>query len=379
MRKHKEYKMTDDRPLTTNHRSPIRVLIVEDSPVVREFLVHILTSDPEIEVVGSAHDGEEALEAAKRAKPDLITMDIHMPKMDGFTATRRIMETQPLPIVIVSGSSTAKEASTAFKAMEAGALAVVSRPKGIGHTDYERTAKDLVQTVKLMSEVRVIRRSPLVRKPSGPPAPKAEVAGADREIRVVAIGGSTGGPLAVKTILSGLSKGFSVPILIAQHIASGFIEGFAQWLTDACGLPVHVAAEGELLLPGHAYVAPDGFYLMVGIGNRIALKRNELNNGVLGSVSCLFESVEKVFGKNAVGILLTGMGRDGAESLKSMKEKGAITIAQDKDSSVVFGMPKEAIDLGAATFVLPPEQIVPLLLELVSKKNGQTLPARFSS
>jgi len=347
----------------------IRVLIVDDSLVAQEFLNHIFSSDPEIKVVGTASNGEEALEFVRSNKPDVITMDIHMPKLNGFEATRRIMETQPIPIVIVSGSSTVKEVSTAFKAVEAGAVAIVARPRSIGHPAYEKTARELIQTVKLMSEVKVVKRLPHARKKVVPSVPKVEVMETRREVQVVAIGASTGGPIVLQTILSGVGKKFPVPILIAQHIASGFIAGFVQWLSESSGFPVHLAADGELLLPGHAYVAPDGYHLMVNHGNRIALKRNENPNGLSPLVSYLFRSTAKVFGQGAIGILLTGMGRDGAEELKFMKEKGAVTIAQDEATSVVFGMPKEAIELNAATHVLSPDQIVQFLLHMVSRKD----------
>jgi len=346
----------------------IKVLIVEDSPVVQEFLKHIFSSAPEIKVVGIASNGEEALEFVQSNKPDVITMDIHMPKLNGFEATRKIMETQPIPIVIVSGSSTVKEVSTAFKAVEAGAVAIVARPRGIGHPAYEKTARELIQTVKLMSEVKVVKRLPQVRKATVPVAPPLKVPASPHKIQVVSIGASTGGPIVLQTILSGLGKKFPVPILIAQHIASGFIAGFVQWLSESSGFPVHLATDGELLLPGHAYVAPDGYHLMVNHDNRIALKRNENPNGLSPLVSYLFKSVAKVFGQGAIGILLTGMGRDGAEGLKLMKEKGAVTIAQDKETSVVFGMPKEAIELDAATHVLSPDQIVQFLLHMAGRK-----------
>ncbi len=359
--------MTDPRPSTTDHRPPIKVLVVEDSPVIQEFLVHILSSDPEIQVVGTANNGEEAIEAVKLKKPDVITMDIHMPKMDGFEATRIIMETQPTPIVIMSGSSTAKEAAFAFRAIEVGALAVVPRPKGIGHPDYEATAKELIRTVKLMSEVKVVRRWAKLRKKAVPPAQELEVREVSPEIQVVAIGASTGGPIALQTILSGLPKDFLVPVLIVQHIAAGFVEGFVEWLAQSSGFPVHVAADGEYALPGHAYVAPDGFHMKVRTGNRIALSRDEPNDGLRPSISYLLESVAKVFGQNAIGLLLTGMGKDGTEELKLMKDQGALTIAQDEKSSIVFGMPGEAIKLDAATYVLPPERIATALTSLVSR------------
>lgn len=349
----------------------IRVLVVEDSPVVREFLIHILSSDPEIQVIGTASDGEEAIEAVKHKKPDVITMDINMPKMNGLDATRRIMETHPTPIVIVSGIWDNREVETTFRAMEAGALAGVQRPMGIGHPDHEVTARELVQTVKLMSEVKVVRRWVRPQRPesatAAPPSKEVEIKRIPSEIRIVAIGASTGGPIVLQTILSGLPKDFPVPLLIVQHIAHGFTRGLVEWLAQSTVFPVHIAVDGEYLLPGHAYVAPGGFQMKVEFGNRIALSKDEPEGGLRPSVSYLFRSVAKVFGQNAVGVLLTGMGKDGAEELKLMREKGAVTIAQDKGSSVIYGMPGEAIRLDAATYVLSPDKIATVLSGMINK------------
>ena len=346
----------------------IRVLVVDDSPVVREFVTYILDSDPEIQVIGTATNGEEAVEVAKQKKPSVITMDIHMPKMDGFEATRRIMRVQPTPIVIVSGSSTVKEAATAFKAIEAGALAVVARPEGIGHPEHDAKAKELIQTVKLMSEVKVVRRWLRPRREISPPAPQVEIEKTLHKIQIVAIGASTGGPIALQTILSGLAKNLPVPILIVQHIAVGFLEGLVDWLAQSTGFPVHIAADGEHPLPGHVYVAPDGFHMVVKTGNRIALTGDEPKDGLRPSVSHLFASVAKVFGQSAIGVLLTGMGKDGAEELKLMKDKGAITIVQDEESSIVYGMPGEAVRLDAASYVLSLERITAALMTFVGRK-----------
>ncbi len=350
----------------------LKVLIVEDSRVAQEFLAHILTSDPEIQVVGVANDGEEALEAVKDKRPDAITMDLHMPKVDGFEATRRIMETVPTPIVIVSASTGAKEVASTFRALEAGALAVVLRPPGVGHPEHEASARALIQTVKLMAEVKVVRRIPRMARERLPaPSPLLPALKAGTGIQVVAIGASTGGPVVLRTILSGLPQQMPVPVLIVQHIASGFVDGFVEWLAGASHFPVHVAAHGEYPLPGHGYVAPDGLHMGVGRGARILLSDHAPENGLRPSVAYLFRSVAQVFGPRAVGILLTGMGRDGAEELKTMKDKGAITVAQDGASSAVHGMPGEAIKLGAAMHILPPEGIAALLASLVEKMNGR--------
>lgn len=350
----------------------INVLVVEDSPVVRDFLVFILGSDPEIQVAGTARDGEEALVAVRRIRPDVITMDIHMPKMNGLEATRRIMETDPTPIVIVSGSENAQEIVTTFDAMEAGALAVLRRPNGLGHPNHEATARDMVQTVKLMSEVKVVRRWP--QRQPGEPAPRAVEMGLAQEpakLRIVAIGASTGGPPVLQTILAALPKTFPAPVVIVQHMAVGFSRGFMEWLAMTSTLPLHLATQGELMLPGHVYLAPDEVQMKVVRNNRIMLTQDAPENGLRPSVSYLFRSVAEVYGCDAVAGLLTGMGRDGAEELRLLKEKGAITFAQDKVSSVVNGMPGEAIKLDAAMLVLPPEKIAAVLTSLANNVHAR--------
>lgn len=344
----------------------IKVLIVEDSPVIRDFLKSILSSDPEINVVGTASNGEEGIEAVKKLKPDVITMDIHMPVMDGFEATRIIMETHPTPIVIVSGTARAKEVSITFKAMEVGALTVFPRPQGIGQPDYDRTCKELIKTVKLMSEVRVVTRWSGLKKKTISPSPKVVIGRVLPEIKIVAIGASTGGPMALQSMISKLNSDFPVPLLIVQHMAAGFVEGFAEWLSQSTNFPVTVATYGEHALPGHAYLAPDGTHMMIRHGAIISMGKGETKDGPCPSVSCLFESVADVFQQNAIGILLTGMGQDGVAELKLMRDRGAITMVQDEKSSVVFGMPGEAIKIDAAEYVLPPYKIGALLVSIIS-------------
>ncbi len=351
----------------------INVLVVEDSPVVREFLIHVLSADPDVSVIATAHNGEEALDLVRRHRPDVITMDIHMPKLNGLEATRLIMETNPTPIVIVSGSETTQEVAFTFDAMDAGALAVLRRPAGIGDADHQATAQDMVQTIKLMSEVKVVRRWP--RVPAARPALRPAHLGLAREsarLRVVAIGASTGGPSAIEAILAALPANFPVPILIVQHMTAGFIGGFVQWLTHTSSLPVHVAVNGELLLPGRVYVAPDEYQMKVERDGKIALTKDEPEHGLRPSVSYLFRSIAEVYGCDSVAGLLTGMGRDGAPELRLLKEKGAITFAQDKDSSVVHGMPGEAIRLDAAMLVLPQEKIAAVLMNLVNHQGKQS-------
>ncbi len=357
----------------------IKVLVVDDSPVARELLIHILNCDPGITVVGTACDGEEALSVVQRQRPDVITMDMHMPKLNGLDATRLIMETAPTPIVIVSGTEDPLEVVTTFEAMDAGALAVLRRPAGVGLPNYEAMAQDMVQTVKLMSDVKVIRRWPRMR--TGAPASGAKNVGLTREsarIRIVVLGASTGGPPALEAILASLPKDFPVPILIVQHMSPGFIRGFARWLANSSRLPVHVAAHRESLLPGHVYIAPDEYQMKVERDGKIALTKNDPEHGLRPSISYLFRAVAEVYGADAIAGILTGMGRDGASELRLLKEHGAVTFAQDKDSSVVHGMPGEAIKLDAATLILPLEKIAAALTNLVNHRENLERDLRHS-
>jgi two-component system, chemotaxis family, protein-glutamate methylesterase/glutaminase len=351
----------------------IRVLVVEDSATVRELLLGILSSDSAIEVVGTAQTGEEAVLAVERIRPDVVTMDVHMPKMNGFDATRRIMETHPTPIVIVSAAD-ATDTTKAFQAIESGALAILQKPSGLNHPEHERHSAELLRTVKMMSEVRVVRRWPRLRPAETPPAPAVctefPFQPAQRSIKLVAIGASTGGPPALQTILACLPKDFPVPILIVQHIADGFTQYFADWLTQSAKLPVHLPTDGQRVLPGHVYVAPDRLHMAITADGRIQLVEAEVENGLRPSVSYLFRSVAKAYGPGGVGVLLTGMGKDGAWELKSMKEKGALTIVQDRETSAVYGMPGEAIRVGGASYVLSPEKIHLLLASLAAHHVG---------
>jgi two-component system, chemotaxis family, protein-glutamate methylesterase/glutaminase len=356
--------------MTTAQGRRVRVLVVEDSPAVRELLIHVLSSDPEIKVVGVSRSGEEAIEAAGQLKPDVITMDIHLPKMNGFDATRRIMETCPTPVVIVSGSANTGEATTTTRATQAGALAVVSKPDGQGRVGHEDRAAKLIQAVKLMSEVKVLTR--WARPPRGDavreqsPARQLGRSGSIAPFQVVAIGASTGGPPVLQTILSRLPKDFPIPVLVVQHMADGFVEWFVDWLAQGCAVRVQVAAQGDLILPGHVYLAPDGAHMNVGMGGRLWLSQEDPENGLRPSVSHLFRSVANTYGGNAIGVLLTGMGKDGAKELKLMKDEGAITLVQDKASSVVHGMPREALSLDAASYVLSPDKIAEAMISLVN-------------
>ena len=348
----------------------ISVLIVEDSLVVRELLMSILNSDPQIRVVGAVESGEDALREVRRLRPDLITMDVNLPGMDGLEATRRIMEEVPTPIIIVSAVWVSSEVEKTFRALEAGALAVLDKPSVAVAGDDDLRARELIRAVKVMSEVKVVRRwtrNPRIES-SFSLFPELDIGKMTQRFEVVAMGASTGGPTVLKQILSGLSGDFSIPILIVQHMTQGFIGGFVNWLSRAANYPVSVAVNGQEMEAGYAYVAPDGLQMGVNGTGQIVLTRGEPEHGLCPSVSHLFRSVSRAYGKNAVGILLTGMGRDGAYELKVMRDQGMMTIAQNKESSVVFGMPGEAIGMNAASYILPPDKMPRMLKKLNARK-----------
>lgn len=350
----------------------INVLVVDDSKVAQMLLCHILADDPQIRVLGAVADGLSAVHFVTEFHPDVVLMDILMPGMDGFEATRRIMESDPVPIVICSGTVNAEEVATTFRVMEAGALACVEKPISPTHARFAEMASALRQTVRLMSEVKVVRRWASSRTPVQRVAEIAPGAASrrTRRIKIVGIGASTGGPPVLQTILAGLPKDFPVPILVVQHIARGFLPGLAEWLSQTTAFQVHIGSNGMLALPGHVYLAPDDFHMGVSASERIVLSKADPENGLRPAVAHLFRSLAEIFGGDAVGVLLTGMGRDGATELKSMKDAGAVTMAQDRESSVVHGMPGEAIALGGATHVLPAEGIAAALANLVEKRNS---------
>jgi len=359
--------------MATSSKFPINVLVVDDSAVTRIYLVHLLESDPQIRVIGKVSSGQSALDFIKEQAPDAVLMDINMPGMDGFEATRRIMETQPLPIIICTAAMNPREVATTFRMLEAGAVACLEKPGSREHPDFAALSANLLQTIKLMSEVKVVRRWPRSRQTEAlmPAARLIEAKSPPAGIKLIGMGASTGGPAVLQTILASLPKNFPVPILIVQHIAPGFLAGLTEWLNQTTGLQIQIAAYGTSPLPGHVYLAPDDFHLGISSNGRLLLTKEDAENGLRPAVSYLFRSLAQLYGSGAVGVLLTGMGKDGAAELKLMKDRGAITLAQDRESSVVHGMPGEAIALGGATHVLSADKIADLLAAVVSRQNGQ--------
>lgn len=334
----------------------IRVLVVDDSKAVRALLAHILGAAPGLQVLGCAADGEQALRMAHELKPDVITMDLQMPRMDGYEAIRRIMQSCPTRIVVVSGCDDRAEVDASFRAIEAGALVLVRRPYGPGNPAHAETAAALVRTVKAMAEVRVVRRWAEPRRPSARRQ--------DAQRRLVLIGASTGGPTVLRDILAELPAGFALPLVIVQHLAPGFTQGLVDWLAGASGYPVEVMRDGAPLLGGRAYLVPDGRQPAIGPGLVGRLVEAAPEHGMCPSVSHLFRAVDAELRPASAAVLLTGMGKDGAAELKRLREQGALTIAQDRASSVIYGMPGEAVRLDAAMLVLQPSEIGKLLARL---------------
>lgn len=346
----------------------IRLLVVEDSKTVRKALVAAFEADPQLKVAGTAESGEEAVEAAARLKPDLITMDVNLTGMDGFEATRAIMSTCPVPIVIVTGKMDPKDSATLFRVMEAGALSVLAKPDPFGSPGYRDSVASLIHHIKLMAEIKVVRRV----FPSSAPVPARQPllqAPPPGNIKVVAIGASTGGPPLLRQILGGLPSDFNAALLVVQHMAAGFTVTFVHWLNQSSRLPVTLAEEGMPILPGRVYVAPDNCHMEASPGGKIVLSLSPPEYGVRPSVSALFRSVANSYGSQAVGVLLSGMGKDGARELKLIRGRGGVSIAQDRESSMVFGMPGEAIQIDAAQYILPPEGIIQFL-STVTKKDA---------
>ncbi|MDP3178860.1 MAG: chemotaxis-specific protein-glutamate methyltransferase CheB [Spirochaetaceae bacterium] len=356
----------------------IKVLVAEDSPASAQLIEGILSSDEGIEVVGIATDGQSAISEIERLNPDLVIMDIHMPRLDGFQATRAIMEKHPIPIVIVSSSFDESDTEKTFKALEAGALMVMRKPRGMTSRDFPDDSRKLINMVKTMSEVPVIRRYSRI----GAPDPILLTTDDPAEFgtpTIVAIGASTGGPPVIKTILSALPRTFPAPILIVQHIAIGFTEGFVAWIASTTDLPGGLAQQGELMLPGHVYFAPDHVHLLAQKDGRIGLSRDAPVNGLRPSVARLFGSVAENYGSGAIGILLSGMGDDGARELLALRTAGAMTVAQDEESCAVFGMPGAAVMLGAVRYVLSPVGIAQLLIQCAAPRRPTDPGARVRS
>lgn len=343
-----------------------RVLVVDDSLTVRKYLVEVLNADPDLEVAGEAEDGKQAIELCRKLRPDVITLDMMLPVMSGVAVTEYVMAYCPTPILVVSASTNRGELYKTYDALAAGAVDVFEKASSNGNDPDGTWERGLVASVKVVSRVRVIThiRGKLGATGRTGPYPAGTAASNGSGLKtLIAIGASTGGPAAIVQILRGLPAGFSVPLLLVIHIGDPFSAAFAEWLDGLSPLRVRYAIDGEEVpsfdQPG-VVMAPAGFHLVAQRG-KLRLTREPERNSCRPSVDVLFESLAKELGSQTVACLLTGMGRDGAVGLLALRHAGALTIAQDEASSVVFGMPREAIQMGAVGRVLALDQIAPAL------------------
>jgi two-component system, chemotaxis family, protein-glutamate methylesterase/glutaminase len=340
----------------------IRILVVEDSITVRKHLCEVLATDRQFEVVAETGDGKQAIELCYRLRPDVVTMDMMLPVMSGLSATEYIMAHCPTPILIVSSSTNRGKLFKTYDALAAGALDVLEKPPG-DETDaaWERR---FIAAVKLISRVRVITH-PRARLGHLGRAPALEALAPHTRQRgaIVALGASTGGPGAIVQILRALPSPFSVPLLLVMHIAEPFATAFADWLDGQTGHRVRYAREDEPIGAGSVIMAPPAFHLTVR-DRRVRLTAGPERHSCRPSVDVLFESIAAEHGPAAVACLLTGMGRDGAAGLLQVRRAGGVTIAQDEATSVVYGMPREAVLIGAAEHILPLGDIAPALIAM---------------
>lgn len=351
----------------------IRCLVADDARTFRAVMRHILSSAPGVEVVGEACDGREAVSLVRTLRPDVVTMDVRMPHLDGLAALEEIMRVAPTPVIVVSGEGAA-DAQLSFRALQLGAIEVLPKPRDPGTARFDRQAEAIRQAVRAVAGLVLVgRRRPVPAKPapratprearrSAPPSPAPFPAVPPA---IVAVAASTGGPAALATILAQLPRDLPTPVLVAQHIAAGFNLGFAKWLATTTALAVRIAEDGEPLAPGTVYVAPEDRHLGVS-RRRVQLSDDPPVNGFRPSGTHLFASVAREHGARAAGFVLSGMGSDGAAGLERVRAAGGYTAAQSAATSVVFGMPRVALETGAAAHELDLEEIARVIRRLVA-------------
>ena len=341
----------------------IQVLVVDDSPTTRDILIGMLTDTDGLHVIGAAQDGLEAVELTAQLRPDVITMDIRMPRLNGLEATRRIMSSTPTPIVVVSSNIYEADLNIAFNAMAVGALTVVEKPRGLDLTSYIAVREQLVTAVRLMADVQVVALMPNAAAPVSSAPTLAEI-NPTRPIELIAIAASAGGPGTLREILQALPGDLSIPMVVVQHITRGFGQGFAHWLDGLTPLHVSIAQPDQRLTAGQVLIAPDDTHLTIGPGGIVQLDQAAPVNGSRPSATRLFESIARTYGPAAIGVILSGMGDDGVEGLARLRAAGGHVIAQNEESCAVFGMPKAAIERGIVDQVLTPNAIAATLLRL---------------
>jgi two-component system chemotaxis response regulator CheB len=341
----------------------IKVLVVDDSPLVRQLLSHLLSDAPDIKVVGTAEDPYEAREQIKKLHPDVLTLDIEMPKMDGIAFLRNLMKLKPMPVIMVS-TLTEKGAAVTLEALSLGAVDFILKPKSDLTNRLMDYREELIEKIRFASKSKIRPQTP-IPKPSSVNSTSSYA-----QNKVIAIGASTGGTEAIQRLICQLPDNIS-PIVIAQHIPAAFSTSFAKRLNKNVSMTVIEAQGGEKLMPGTAYLAPGNAHLIVerkGISLYTKLLDTDPVNRHKPSVDVLFDSVAESIGQSALGVILTGMGKDGAKGLLNMKNKGSFTLAQDEASSVVWGMPGAAVEIDATSEILHIDRIPPKLLSLLNKQ-----------
>jgi two-component system chemotaxis response regulator CheB len=356
-----------------------RVVVVDDSALVRSLLTEIINRQTDMECVGSASDPFAAREMIRNLNPDVITLDVEMPRMDGIDFLSKLMRLRPMPVVMVS-TLTERGAEVTLKALELGAIDFVAKPK-IGVADgLKQLADEITEKVRTASKARVSKphalpATPTVGGAAAPVKPPAQSIGRLSTEKLIFIGASTGGTEATKEVLMNLPPD-SPGVVITQHMPPGFTKSYANRLDGLCKIRVKEASDGERILPGHAYIAPGGFHLSVersGANYIARVTDGEPVNRHKPSVEVLFESAARVVGPNALGIMLTGMGADGAKAMRTMKDAGSYNVCQDEATCVVFGMPREAIAHGAANEVLPLQKIAQHVIDRLRSTSGLSL------
>lgn len=339
---------------------PIRVLVVDDSTVMRKLITDILESTNEIEVVGTARNGYDAIDKVRKLRPDVITMDIEMPKMDGLTALQMILIENPTPVIMISAMDK-RQADITIKALEFGAVDFISKTSGTLSLDIDRKKDLVINKIKIASKIKVKRlERPNVQKINYP------VFKAHEDNWVVVIGTSTGGPKALPEVLSRLPGNLPAAVLVVQHMPEGFTKSFAERLNWYTSLEVHEAVDGEPLKNGVVYVAPGNAHLEIK-GRKISLSKGPQVNNVRPSVDVMMSSAAKAFGPKCIGIILTGMGQDGKNGMNDIKNNGGFTIAQNEETCVVYGMPKAVIDFGIVNKISPLNNIAENVINIIEE------------
>lgn len=371
---------------------PVKVLLVEDSPIAQNMLQRLLASAPEVELVGVASSGREALALIPKVDPDVICTDFYMKGMDGLELARQVMARYPRPMLAISVAVGSDDTQIVAQLLQAGVLDVFPKPKAGLPSDYDRLKQSLIEKISILAGVKVYTRpltsaaqqlsNSLPKRSPVPASLRSQVSqtalpasrslsskgsiSSKGSMAAIAIGASTGGPQATYAILSQLPVNWPTPIFCTQHISEGFLSGLVSWMDAQCSIRVKIAEPGELALAGTAYYAPDHYHLEIESNSRLKLSDAAPLARHRPSITAMFQSVALKYGRSTCGILLTGMGRDGADGMQAIAAAGGTTIAQDEATSVVFGMPKEAIALGAAQSILPIEDIAPRLLKAIA-------------